>query len=1030
MADAVSLADLSECPGRVLEWLARSRVAEPHRGLRALQSIVSVMGEGDAARRLLEQISRTLARVPDPDRGLTNFDRLISAVLGHCAHEFLVGDLVRWADKFLWVVGASQYIADQLVSDPLLAEWLVRHAREPFPAGQLQQELRETLEAEGNEETVLRVLRRTRHRHIVRIGFGDLVLGFPLDRVFLDLSDLADALVQAALEWSIARAVETYGVPRTGDGDSGRICVLGMGKLGGQELNYSSDIDLILFYDADGFTDGERQISCEEFWRRVVARMLRLLTSYTADGYVYRVDLRLRPDGRVGAMVRSLNSMLAYYQTVARTWELQAMIKARPCAGDIGLGRRFLAALEPLVYRRYLSAEQIAEIKVIKKRIEERSTVTDGLPRDVKLSSGGIRDVEFVVQFLQLLHGAALPNLRERNTIRALRALEQAGCLTGQERESLETSYRFLRNVEHRLQLFADRQTHEIPEDSAELAVLARKLGYDGDDAAVLKEFRRDLRRVTSENRRILSYLLQDAFRGSGEEVVAPESELVLDPEPDSETVMGVLGQYGFEDPLAIHRLLQRLAAEPVPFLSSLRCRHQMAAIAPTLLRAVKRYSNPDRTLARLEVASQAMGARGALWELFRVHPEAMRVTLDICAYAEMLYQMLCCSPGMFDDLVDALELRMLPDAGELDAELSELLTGAKDQLPILYNFKAGYEFRAGVRLLMGKERGINTARLLRNLALVLIVRLGEYAVRSLARRYGHPLVARRRRASACRWAVVIGGPLAWGVGAFLDPVQFVVIYEGDGVTHHETRRRGWEPTTNQHFFHEVARLVTAASGAPHYPVLRLQPGWSFETRSTVLAFTLEQAAEAFNVEGARHPEWWWFGVAGPDRRFTSVVEEQLRRGRLAAELPLPRTTERPIELLEGLLGRMAYEFRNERRWPRDPWDALRRRGEGLFGQARMAKILKSAQFLVEFRQFGQLVSARAGEPVLDEHLAGLLQSRPWLEKDLANRELASVLEEHVGALRDELAHSVSEASGTAARMVGETDQGGGIPSR
>lgn len=1003
MAEAITPEDLSECPDRALAWLARSRVADTARGLRILQNAVSLLGGGDASARLLRRLESSLGTTPDPDRALVNLDRVLAALARHCINEFVVGEFLEHLEQFLWAISASQYIADQLVCDPGLAEWVLRHAGPPLPAEQLRQELNEVIGASAQEEDVLRLLRRTRHRHIVRIGFADLVLGVPLDQTLFDLSDLADVLIDVALQWSMARAVETYGVPRTGDGSPGRISVLGMGKLGGQELNYSSDIDLIIFYDAEGYTDGSRQISCEEFWRRVAARTVRLLTSYTADGYVYRVDLRLRPDGRVGAMVRSLDSMLSYYQTVARTWELQAMIKARPCAGDLELGKTFLTALEPLVFRRFLTAEQITEIKVLKKRIEERGPVTDGVPRDVKLSSGGIRDVEFVVQFLQMLHGAAVPQLRERNTIQALRALERAGCLTEQERAQLEEAYRFLRNVEHRLQLFADRQTHELPDDSRELAALARKLGYRGDDDSVGRAFLRDLKRLTSRNRRILSYLLQDAFRATADEVVAPESELVLDPEPDAEKVTRILQRYGFRDPAGAHRLLQRLAAEPVPFLSSLRCRHQMAAITPRLLRLLGDYPDPDRTLARLEVASQAMGARGALWELFRVHPEAMRVVLDICAYAEMLYQMLCRNPGMFDDLVDALELRTLPDASELDAELSELLQGAKEPLPILQNFRASYDFRTGVRLFLGKERGAQAARSLRDLASVSLTRLSEIAFKALCRRYGVPLVAKGRRAVPCRWAILVGGLLGWGVGSFLDPLFFGVVYEADGVTRHETRRRGWEPTTSQHFFHELARSLTAMVGTTQFPTLRLQPGLAGLTRGASLAYTAEQIEELMAGITVEHPEYLWSRFLAPNRRFASRLEERLwKRFHPPATQNVSDLME-PGEALRALLGWLAQIFNRQRKLPRDPWEALRRWGVGLTGEHASPSLVRSAQFLVEFRQFGHLVSARGGEPAVTAELEYLLRTRPWLQKDLEGRSLASLLEEHLERVAQEV---------------------------
>ncbi|GEM_PF-1131166 len=1014
MSNRINLDDLAERPGRVAESLARARVVDPQRGVQILTALVDVVGGGQVARRMLDRIAAIMARLPDPDRGLTNLGRVLPAVCQHCVRDFTAGEFIDHLDEFLWVISSSQYIADQLVCDPGLAQWLLQSEGERFGYDRLRGELQETLGADADEEDVLRVLRRTRHRHIVRIGFWDLLGRYSLEQTTRELSDLADLLIGAALDWSVAQCTENYGVPRTESGEVGRICVLGMGKLGGQELNYSSDVDLIFFYDEDGFTDGARQVACEEFWRRVAARTVRLLTSYTSDGYVYRVDLRLRPDGRVGAMVRSLNSMMAYYQTVGRTWELQAMIKARPCAGDLGLGRSFLQMLQPLVFRRYLAAEQIAEIKLIKKRIEERSAVMDGVPRDVKLSSGGIRDVEFVVQFLQLLHGAAVPELRERNTIRALCALEQAGCLTAEERQSLEHAYRFLRTVEHRLQLYADRQTHELPSDPRELAVLARKMGYEGDDERVASAFLSELRRVTAGNRRILSYLLQDAFRGRLDEVVAPESELVLDTEPDPDRIIEVLGKYGFQDPHGAHRQLVRLASEPVPFLSSLRCRHQMAAVAPRLLRELARYPDPDRTLARLEVASRAMGARGALWELFRLHPEAMKVVLDICAYTEMLYQMLCSNPGMFDDLVDALELRVLPDRDALAEELDELLEGARDPLPTLHNFKAAYEFRTGIRLLLGKDRGLHAARALRDVADVLLVRLVELAFRNLVRRYGVPLITKNRGVDTCRWSLLVGGPVPWSIGAFLDPVQFVIVYEGDGVTRHETRKRGWEPTTNQHFFHELARGLTAVASTAQHQVVRLQPGWPFGSKTGLLAVTVEQLEASWPQEVRRNPAWAWSRFLSPNRWYQEKLQSSFR---LRCPMDLPGDADavydnQPLGLLEAFIGHLIAQFPPTRRMPRDPWDAVQQVYGTLFDAGQAGRILRAMQFLVELRQLAQLTSARSGEWLDYSALDNLLRTRRWMERELGEQPLDRVVHRHAQVLREALATTPRTTSG------------------
>ncbi len=267
-------------------------------------------------------------------------------------------------------------------------------------------------------------------------------------------------------------------MPMTSRGLPARFVVLGLGKLGGEELNFSSDIDLIFLYDDEGQTTGPKVVSAAEFFARMGSEIVRLLAEHTALGMAYRVNMRLRPDGEQGAMARSLGSTLGYYVDRGRTWERQALIKCRPVAGELALGRTFQEAITPFVYRRYLAASEIAEIKALKRRIEQRAVSAGTAEVEVKTGRGGIRDVEFVVQFLQLLHGGQYPQVRSANTLHAIAELERVGCLTAEERYIMDDTYRFLRRVEHRLQIVFDRQTHEMPREPEAIRTLAIRMGY------------------------------------------------------------------------------------------------------------------------------------------------------------------------------------------------------------------------------------------------------------------------------------------------------------------------------------------------------------------------------------------------------------------------------------------------------------------------------------------------------------------------------------------------------------------------
>ena len=252
---------------------------------------------------------------------------------------------------------------------------------------------------------------------------------------------------------------------------------MALGKLGGVELNYSSDIDLVFLYEAPRGASG-REHAAAEWCDRVARETIKLLADSTESGVAYRVDMRLRPHGSAGMLATSVEAALAYYDSSGRTWERQAFVKARPIAGDLELGAEFLSRLEPWIYRRYLSTADIVGIRGLKRRIEQRTQREGQDARNVKTGHGGIRDIEFVIQFLQLLNGGDLPALRSGNTLDALARLEETGCLTPQEGPLLGENYRFLRRVEHRLQMLFDLHTHLLPDDSEALGRLAVRLGY------------------------------------------------------------------------------------------------------------------------------------------------------------------------------------------------------------------------------------------------------------------------------------------------------------------------------------------------------------------------------------------------------------------------------------------------------------------------------------------------------------------------------------------------------------------------
>ncbi len=519
---------------------------------------------------------------------------------------------------------------------------------------------------------------------------------------------------------------------------------------------------------------------------------------------------------------------------MGRTWERQALIKVRPVAGDLALGQQFLRSIEPFVYRKYLSFAEINEIKAIKRRIEHKASQAGVSGTEVKTGHGGIRDIEFTLQFLQLLNGGDLPDVRQRNTLLALSALERVGCVTDQEYRVLDDAYRFLRKVEHRLQLLFDLQTHRLPEGEDELRKLALRMGYtDSEDrinpleeeaasavaqpaqADPCSAFLRDYQDKTAPTRRILDHLLHQTFAGEADEA-EPESDLLLDTNPDPETIRAVLGRYPFRDVQGAYHNLTQLAQESVPFLSTRRCRHFLASIAPALLRAVADTPDPDMALVNLEKVTNSLGAKTVLWELFSFNQPSLKLYVDLCAWSQFLSEILINNPGMIDELLDSLVLNQPRSAEELRSELADLCRGAADLEPILHSFQDKELLRIGVRDILNKDSIQATTAAQSDLAEVLLGQIAAPQYLPLAKRYGIPILTEGERAGLpSRFAILALGKLGGREMNYHSDLDLMMVYEGDGRTDpppHATRFDRFERTDNYHFFTELAQHIIKAT--------------------------------------------------------------------------------------------------------------------------------------------------------------------------------------------------------------------------
>lgn len=818
---------------------------------RGHSNLVAIAQSGltlDLMQVIVQQLIEDLPRLSDPDMALNNLDRFFASSRNPLSLGALFERDPNSLPTLLQILSTSQHLSDLLIRDPESFDVLRITAGRPVDRDVLVREICSDVAAAADERDVMSIIRRHKRRETLRIAYGDIVERHHISVVTEQISYLADAICEAAIQSAWRELKPQRGVPRRPDGQCARFVVLAMGKLGGLELNYSSDIDLIFLSDEGGNTDGPRSCAAGEFFERLSRKIVKYLAESTASGVAYRVDLRLRPDGRQGPPVVGLNAALRYYDVFGRTWERQAFVKARAIAGDLDLGNELLAKLEPWIYRRYLSRADITGIKALKRRIEQRTSREGGDERDVKTGHGGIRDIEFVIQFLQLLNGGDLPEIRTGNTLRAIDRLGQADCLSMEERAMLEENYVMLRKLEHRLQIMFDLQTHTMPDGDDEMRKLAIRMGYpDGPHRSPLNAFKADYKQKTQQNRKILNHLVNEAF--GSDEATEPVVDLVLDPEPTEESMQDVLGGYGFRNISDAYKHLMTLTTERIPFLSTRRCRHFLASIAPQLMQAVAATPDPDSTLLNLSKVSDSLGGKGVVWELFSFNPPSLDLYVRLCAATPYLAGILTSNPGMIDELMDSLVLDKLPTSRSLHRTLEDLLRGAEDIEPILHGFKNSLHLRVGVRDILGKEKIRTTHRVLSDIAEVCLGEIASREYERLVGKYGTPTIKDGERSGqACEMVILAMGKLGGREPNYHSDLDVIFLYEADGATRQPHGGRSDRTTTNQHFFGQLGQRIIKIVNqlGPYGRLYELDPRLRPTGRSGSLAVSFDGLARYF----------------------------------------------------------------------------------------------------------------------------------------------------------------------------------------
>ncbi|CAM5560529.1 bifunctional [glutamine synthetase] adenylyltransferase/[glutamine synthetase]-adenylyl-L-tyrosine phosphorylase [Streptomyces pilosus] len=566
---------MTSAPGRrssIFTRLLRHGFTDPSAAERLLDS------DGLAAVRDDPVLLDALGQTADPDLALLGLVRLLEAQDGPTAHQELLDTLIAakpLRDRLLGVLGASEALADHLARHP--SDWQALVTYEPRDLHPGVQEFARGL-ADAGDPVALRVAYR---RCLLSIAARDVCGTIEVAETAAELADLATATLRAALALAQADAPE--------DAALCRLAVIAMGKCGGHELNYVSDVDVIFVGEAAGGADEDKALRAAT---RLASHLMRICSETTVEGSIWPVDANLRPEGRNGPLVRTLASHLAYYQRWAKTWEFQALLKARPVAGDLALGEEYVAAVQPLVWQAAERENFVADVQKMRRRVVENIPAAE-IDRQLKLGPGGLRDVEFAVQLLQLVHGRADASLRSGTTLDALKALAAGGYVGRADAAQLDDAYRFLRSMEHRIQLHRLRRTHLVPEGETDLRRLARSLGLRTEPVTTLsREWKRHASVVRRLHEKLFYRPLLDAVAA-----LAP-GEARLSAEAARERMVAL----GYADPAAALRHLEALASGVT----------RKAAIQRTLLPVLLGWfadsADPDAGLLNFRKVSDALG--------------------------------------------------------------------------------------------------------------------------------------------------------------------------------------------------------------------------------------------------------------------------------------------------------------------------------------------------------------------------------------------------------------------------------------
>ena len=785
-------------------------------------------------------------------------------------------------DALVRALEASGYQTDFLVNimtlSPFLRETFIRNPAflAPLLNKNIEVRLSEVLEeiktsdtAESvTESALMAVLRKKKLEAHSLIALADLAGIFKTAQTCEWLTRLAEATLGAALRFLLREAHNNGKINLADIDDPEKDCgliVLGMGKLGARELNYSSDIDLIVFIDETSSHIGDQYESVDVF-SKMMRRLIRIMQERTADGYVFRIDLRLRPDPGSTPLALPVSAALHYYESRGQNWERAAMIKARPVVGDLKAGKQLLHELSPYVWRKYLDYAAIADIHSIKRQIHAHKGHGEIAVRghNVKLGRGGIREIEFFVQTQQLIAGGRFPELRGQTTIAMLGELCTLGWISEETRDTLTEKYNFLRNVEHRIQMLEDEQTHILPESDEGFLSVAYLMGYaDGD--SFTPDFLDALKTVEKHYAALFEQEKELGF---------DTGNLVFTGEDDDPETLATLTKLGFSRPSDICRIIRTWHFGRYHATQSAEARERLTELTPALLKAFGATKRADEALSRFDNFLQGLPSGIQLFSLLQSNPALLDMLVLIMSAAPRLADIITRKPHVFDGMLDPASFAELPTKTYLESRLNFLLDGVdnyEDILDQLRVFADEQRFLIGIRLLTGAIEGERAARAFTDLAELMIMKALAAVEQEFCRQHGF--------VKGGRVGVLGMGKLGSREMTAGSDVDLILLYECDNDAEMSD---GEKPLyISQYYMRLTQRLVSALSapsgeGVLYEVDLRLRP--SGNKGPVAVPF------EAFD-KYQRNDAWVWEhlaltrarGVAG-DPAFLEKLENEVTK--------------------------------------------------------------------------------------------------------------------------------------------------------